>query len=548
MKLSELVNIDELRKLCESFTALSTIATAMLDLDGNVLIATGWQDVCTCFHRVHPETVKRCRESDTILAAQLRLGEKYNVYKCKNGLVDVAVPITIEGEHIANFFTGQFLFEAPDMEHFSRQAEEFGFDKDSYIEAVNRVPIFSEDQVRTFMDFFTRLTQMVAKMGFAQKRLNETLSRLKESEDKFRTVADFTYDWECWIAPNMDILYCSPSCSRITGYFAEEFINNPNLLTNIVHSQDLKNYRKHIQRIHDPNMRPKEEKELEFRIITKTGDIKWIGHVCRQVFTIDGEYEGSRVSNRDITVRKLGEMNLLQSNEEINRLNINILNMIRLVSHDIRSPLVTMAAILELLQRGNFGSMDVSVANTVKDLSVRVKQILGIADDCLGKANTVDSHMKIEKQELDLRQEVIDPVLEELKSEIVSGEITIDNRLGAIPTGAIVIHASQIWLKAVYRNLFMNAMKYGGHGCTIAFGYEDIGNFYQLTVYNTGNPIPEENRITLFTKFGRVGEEAGQEGIGMGLFLIKEIINQHGGDIRYEEIDNGSAFIFTLPK
>jgi two-component system sensor histidine kinase KdpD len=69
-----------------------------------------------------------------------------------------------------------------------------------------------------------------------------------------------------------------------------------------------------------------------------------------------------------------------------------------------------------------------------------------------------------------------------------------------------------------------------------------------LCVYNTGPPIPEQKRSVLFTKFGRVGEEPFSEGVGMGLFLVKEIINQHGGDIWYEEIDNGSAFFFTLPK
>jgi signal transduction histidine kinase len=234
--------------------------------------------------------------------------------------------------------------------------------------------------------------------------------------------------------------------------------------------------------------------------------------------------------------------------DERKRLNENILNMLKIMSHDIRSPLVSMAATLKLLQRGSYGRMDESVANTVKDLSVRVNQILGMADDCLGTANAVDAQMKMEKHEIDLRQEVIDIVLEELSNEIEAGEITIDNKLGTIPTDTIVVNASKIWLKVVYRNLFKNAIKYGGHGCTIAFGYEDHGSFYRLNVYNTGNPIPKEKRNTLFTKFGRVEGETVREGIGMGLFLSKEIISRHGGDIWYEAKDNGSDFVFMLPK
>jgi signal transduction histidine kinase len=234
--------------------------------------------------------------------------------------------------------------------------------------------------------------------------------------------------------------------------------------------------------------------------------------------------------------------------DERKRLNENILSMLKIVSHDIRGPLIAIASTLKLLQRGSYGRMDDSVANTVQDLSIRVKQILGIADDCLGKTNAVDAHMKIEKHEIDLRQEVINSVLYELSNEIEAGEISIDKRLGTIPTGTILVNASKQWLKVVYRNLFQNAIKYGGHGCTIAFGYEDHGSFYRLNVYNTGTLIPEDKRSVLFSKFGRVQGDTVREGVGMGLFLTKEIINRHGGDIWYEAKHNGNDFIFTLPK
>jgi PAS domain S-box-containing protein len=378
-----------------------------------------------------------------------------------------------------------------------------------------------------------------------KKRIEE---ELRKSEEKLRTVADLTYDWEYWITPNMEILYCSPSCNRITGYSSEEFIKTPSLMSSIILTQDIEIYNNHIEYFHYPNTQFEEGQELEFRIIAKNGEVKWIGHVCRQVFNEEGVFLGRRVSNRDITDRKHSEMLLIQSSEEIKRLNENILNMLKIMSHDMRGPLVAMAATLKLLQRGSYGSMDDSVANTVQDLSIRVKQILGIADDCLGKAHAVDAQMKIEKHEIDLRQEVIDSVLDELSNEIEAGEITIDNKLGAIPTGTIVVNASKIWLKVVYRNLFKNAIKYGGHGCTVAFGYEDQGSFYRLHVYNTGRPIPEEKRSTLFTKFGRVEGETFRDGIGMGLFLTKEIINRHGGDIWYEAKHNGNDFVFTLPK
>lgn len=239
---------------------------------------------------------------------------------------------------------------------------------------------------------------------------------------------------------------------------------------------------------------------------------------------------------------------LSESEQRIRQLNEHILHMLMVVSHDIRGPLVSMAATLKLLQRGSYGGMDESVANTVRDLLSRVVQLIGIAEDCLGKAHSVHGVLKIEREMLDLRQDIIDPVLDELSNDIQSREILIDNRLGAIPAGSILVNVNKMWLKTVFRNLFKNAIKYGGKGCRIAFGFEDHGGYYRLNVYNSGIPIPEEHRGKLFTKFGRIGGEGRADGVGLGLYLIKEIVRKHGGDIWYEAKPDGSDFVLTIAK
>lgn len=193
MRFSELTDITELRELCESFTGITGAAIAILDLEGNILVATGWKDICTQFHRVQKTTASYCRESDTTLAMKLKKGEQYNIYKCRNGLIDVAVPIFIRGEHVANFFTGQFFTEAPDKEYFVRQAEAFGFEKDAYIAALNRVPVFSESTIKSMMDFFTRLAQLIGEMGLARKDLEEAnIELLKHKEHLEDLVASRT--------------------------------------------------------------------------------------------------------------------------------------------------------------------------------------------------------------------------------------------------------------------------------------------------------------------------------------------------------------------
>ena len=138
IKLVDIVDIDILQELFESFSQATGIVVAVLDLEGDVLVAAGWQDICTQFHRQHPGTALRCRESDTCLASQLKAGERYSVYRCRNGLVDVAVPIIVAGDHVGNLFTGQFFFSPPDEAHFRRQAAGFGFDETASRRPVTR--------------------------------------------------------------------------------------------------------------------------------------------------------------------------------------------------------------------------------------------------------------------------------------------------------------------------------------------------------------------------------------------------------------------------
>ncbi len=245
-----------------------------------------------------------------------------------------------------------------------------------------------------------------------------------------------------------------------------------------------------------------------------------------------------------------GEARLRESEERLRTLNHDILHLLMIMSHDIRGPLVALAATVKLLLKGSYGNMDDSVRNTLSDLQTRVIRLLGVTEDFLGKAHSLDGSLKIERETMDLRQDIIDPVLNELANDIVQREIVIDNRLGAIPAGRIPVRANKIWLQTVFRNLFSNAIKYGGKGCRIAFGFEDHGTYYRLNVYNSGPRVPPELQDRLFTRFfrGEAGEAGLQDGVGLGLYLTKEVIHRHGGEIWYEARHNGSDFIFTIPK
>jgi signal transduction histidine kinase len=186
-KFSELVDISKLQNLMEGFYAVTSILSAVLDTDANILIAVGWQDICTKFHRVNKQTELLCKQSDLHIKKYIDskfVNNKSNIcYKCENGLIDVAAPIIIDGEHLATVYTGQFLFKEPDIEQFRRQAEKYGFNEEEYVNAAKKVPIYTKDKVDSIMNYVRQLAEMMVQMGLAKLRLIESQKKaMQESE------------------------------------------------------------------------------------------------------------------------------------------------------------------------------------------------------------------------------------------------------------------------------------------------------------------------------------------------------------------------------
>ncbi|MEW5957601.1 MAG: PAS domain S-box protein [Chloroflexota bacterium] len=143
-------------------------------------------------------------------------------------------------------------------------------------------------------------------MEFAEKETERQRAEqaLWESEERYRTVAEFTYDWEYWRAPDGTFLYVSPSCERITGYSASVFFDDPGLMDRIVHPDD----RAALEAHHAHTLAQDVTRtSVDFRIIRRDGKELWVNHSCLPVFDRAGKSLGRRGSNRDITERKRAE-------------------------------------------------------------------------------------------------------------------------------------------------------------------------------------------------------------------------------------------------
>ena len=165
----------------------------------------------------------------------------------------------------------------------------------------------------------------------------KTLEALRASRERYRLVADHTYDWEFWIAPDGTPQYHSPSCERITGHSAREFLGDPELFEKIIHPDDREAFGRHVA-----EAARREAGSLEFRIRTRQGEEVTIEHFCQPVYGEDGNYLGRRGSNRDITERKRADQALRESERRYRLISENADDMIWTV--DLAAMRVTYSA------------------------------------------------------------------------------------------------------------------------------------------------------------------------------------------------------------
>ena len=326
----DLVDINKIKELLTSFHELTGIVSALEDLDGNILecadgfVAIGWQDICLNFHRKHPETLKKCIESGARICDKLKAGERQSSHICLNGLVDIAVPIYIGGEHLANLFTGQFFFESPNTEFFRQQAHKYGFDEDEYLKALSKVDVFPEEFVEKAMGFITNLASVIGEMGLEKKKLLESKQVLQESEERYRALVENSPDFIFRIDKELNFLYANYG----TGTFklsAEELVGKN--LEELPLSEEIMDMI--IENVQN-TISTGETHEIEFRFQSINGSSFFQSHIIPE-YNAKGKIETLLLVNRNITKRKKAEIALKENEKKFRSLINNATDLIRIL-------------------------------------------------------------------------------------------------------------------------------------------------------------------------------------------------------------------------
>lgn len=362
--------------------------------------------------------------------------------------------------------------------------------------------------------------------------------RVAESEWKFRTLSEFSQDWEYWMTENKAIMYMSPSCEAITGYSREEFMNDPDLLHRIIHPNDRDLYPREMEPL--PSSR---RQEILFRIRTKQGAEKWLSHVSASI-TIEGRFLGRRVSNRDITDYKKMEEQLIQS-QKMDSLG----HLAGGIAHDFNNLLTVMKGSAFMLQE------------EIKDESGGIKQYIQHILDSAEMAQNLTSKLLVFSRKHLIKPETVSlnhiiKNVAELLKRIIGEDITLRIHY---TDAEFPVFADPHQIEQVIMNLTTNAMDAMAGGGILTIETQPAvfdgngagsrepkpGTYMTLMVHDSGTGIDPKDIPHIFEPFYTTKED---KGTGLGLSMVYEIIKQHQGFIEVSsETGEGTTFRMYLP-
>ncbi|ABQ27615.1 diguanylate cyclase domain-containing protein [Geotalea uraniireducens] len=218
------------------------------------------------------------------------------------GLVDKGSALGqqyLENRSQSAFYREATFYRAEEVE---KMLKESGFPSQDWVQTLFR-PLQEMREVESF-----RAGRGIGAFAVVRgmESLHDTLKEVMKSNGMFQRLADSSAEWLYWRTPEGKMRYISPAAEHITGFSVEELSHFPETCDAIIHSDDHELWRLHVREVD----RGGASSPIEFRIVTKQGEMRWISHICRPIHDNSGTFLGISGSNRDITERKQAEEQL----------------------------------------------------------------------------------------------------------------------------------------------------------------------------------------------------------------------------------------------
>jgi len=385
------------------------------------------------------------------------------------------------------------------------------------------------DNVHSFSQ--TEINFLSTIAGYAATALENArlYKEIKETKDYLKSIVDSSVDAIISTDQKGFLTFFSKGAECILGYKREEAIGRPA-------SDFFLNGAKEVQRIYRMLKREGTIQNYETELITKEGNTISISLSASPLKNEKGEIMGILGISKDITERKKAEKELQQRKEELESL-------IYSISHDLKAPVASLEGYSSLLLEEYKDKLDAEGRHYLERMKKNINQMTMLIQDLL-ELSRIGKMMSPPKEVP--ASEIIQEVLDELRFQIEKRGIEL-----VVAENLPSIYCDRKRMEIVFSNLIDNSIKYMGdtQDPKIEIGYEDKGDVHLFFVKDNGIGIEEKYHDKIFVLFQRLHDLRDVEGTGVGLTIVKKIIESHHGTITVSsQKGKGATFFFTLPK
>ena len=286
------------------------------------------------------------------------------------------------------------------------------------------------------------------------------------------------------------------------------------------------------------------EIEVRFRHF-KTGQPRWMAYKVLRLDDESGHTVAFATVSQDVTERRQMEDNLRGLAADLAEADQRKDEFLATLAHELRNPLAPLSNTLEILKRS--AGQDESARRGIDTMERQLEQLVRLVDDLLDLSRITHNRIELRKRDIDLASVIRQAVLA-AQPLAESARHTIDVSL---PVEPIYLHADPVRLTQVFGNLLNNSCKYTPPGGAIRVTVRGEGGQAIVTVTDTGIGIPADKLDKIFDMFAQVDRslEQSQGGLGIGLTLVKRLVEMHGGTVEARSAGegHGSAFEVRLP-